>query len=367
MEHVRHLAESRGTTVVSTIHSPSEQTMQMFDDLLLLVAGRRIYFGALFGPMDGAAGSAPGLSRAGETHAMPVVHLGNALKYFTGLGVEYDEDYSLIEWIMEITAPDTRAKITSDEVEDEKVGAAHPPKPKLDFVAAYAASPLRAEMDTALARLLPAPGVQPGAHYEPYETRTGFIQGVLTLAKYRSWRSLTDPQYLLARNIDKIIFSFIIFSLYLFVGSKTDPQNINNVSAVLFMCAMSPAFGAVTQLPAIVMGRTLFYRERNGQSARLEAPPAFVAPGGATALSFLWVFDLTQARRRSELLPPLSNADGCYYAITFCVWKLLEEAFIALFSAAIFTCTGELLLSPTTLFLFPLSQRALQSSSMGCL
>ena len=60
------------------------------------------------------------------------------------------------------------------------------------------------------------------------------------------------------------------------------------------MCALSPAFGGVTHLPAIVVGRRLFGRERD---------------------------------------------DGLYLSVTYVVWKVLEEAILALLSAAIFTCT----------------------------
>ena len=50
---------------------------------------------------------------------------------------------------------------------------------------------------------------------------TTLPQGLLVLARYRSYASMTDPTYLISRNIDKVIFAFLIFSIYLFVGSKS--------------------------------------------------------------------------------------------------------------------------------------------------
>ena len=44
-----------GTTVVSTIHSPTEESFELFDDLLLLVDGRTVYFGAILGEAVGMA------------------------------------------------------------------------------------------------------------------------------------------------------------------------------------------------------------------------------------------------------------------------------------------------------------------------
>ena len=58
-----------GCTACSTIHSPTEETFALFDDLLLLVFGRAVYFGPV-----------PGV-----------------LTHFTGLGFQYEPDYSLAE------------------------------------------------------------------------------------------------------------------------------------------------------------------------------------------------------------------------------------------------------------------------------
>ena len=98
----------------------------------------------------------------------------------------------------------------------------------------------------------------------------------------------------MSRNTDKFIVAFIMFSLYLSAGTKNDPSNMQNIVALLFMASLSPAFGAVTQLPLLVMTRALYIREMS---------------------------------------------DGCFLTITYVLWKVLEELAMCAFSASLFTGT----------------------------
>lgn len=49
-------------------------------------------------------------------------------------------------------------------------------------------------------------------------------------------------------------------SLYWGVGKHLDSVSATNVSAVLFMIAVTPGFSATTYVPSLVMERLLFYR-----------------------------------------------------------------------------------------------------------
>ena len=92
----------------------------------------------------------------------------------------------------------------------------------------------------------------------------------------------------------QLIFAFILFSLYLFAGSKTDVASLQVTVSCLFMMVVLPAYGAASFVPSIVLDRKLFTRERN---------------------------------------------DGCYRTISYASYKVLEEMFIVLFSAAAFIFT----------------------------
>ena len=312
---VHRIVQRTGITAISTIHSPGEDTFALFDDLLLLVGGRTCYFGAVNGPEHGAdAASTPGLTQAGHLHGslVPHVMVGNARHFFAGLGCRYDEEYSLAEWLVMVTQP---AKLGAGkgngkgkEEEEEEGGPASPGRsvpggtvkslgPAIDFAAAYGSSPLCRDLMIALDRVLPPCGGDPLAiplHGERYETAVSIPSAIATLIKFRSARTFSNPYYWVSRNTDKFIVGFIMFSLYLFAGTKNDPSNIQNIVSLLFMASLSPAFGAVTQLPLLVMTRSLYIRE---------------------------------------------VSDGCYLTITYALWKVVEEFAMCAFSASLFTGT----------------------------
>lgn len=53
---------------------------------------------------------------------------------------------------------------------------------------------------------------------------------------------------------DKLIVSLIVLTLYLGVGDSTDFEQQINILSCLFMWALLPAFGAMSYVPAIVLG-----------------------------------------------------------------------------------------------------------------
>lgn len=75
-----------------------------------------------------------------------------------------------------------------------------------------------------------------------------------------------------------------MWALYWGVGSNFAPNNYVNQSAVLFMWCVLPAYGAASYVPAIVLERALYTRERS---------------------------------------------DGLYYPITYLIAKMLDELMVA--------------------------------------
>jgi hypothetical protein len=72
-----------------------------------------------------------------------------------------------------------------------------------------------------------------------------------------------DPQFLGPRIGDKIFVSLLILTLYLGIGDELVPKNYINISAVLFMWCVLPAFGAAAYVPSLFLERGLYVRERN--------------------------------------------------------------------------------------------------------
>lgn len=221
---VKSLA-SHGITTVATIHSPTPYAFSLFDRLMLLLRGNVVYFGQN-GPQalnffHNSCPAVPGL-KEGENEA---------------------------EWIVDLT---TQA---------DRQGRA------LEFSQAFEKSELKAQGDAEIEEHLhDASDLDAVAKKElavTRETVTPFWWALKTLLKYRTLKNYRNPEFLGPRIGDKLIFSIIIFTLYWSVGDNLMADNVINIGAVLFMWCTLPAFGAASYVPAIVLERPLFVRERN--------------------------------------------------------------------------------------------------------
>ncbi|KAG2446852.1 hypothetical protein HYH02_008009 [Chlamydomonas schloesseri] len=94
------------------------------------------------------------------------------------------------------------------------------------------------------------------------ETVTPWYWALWTLLKYRTSKNYCNPGWLGPRIGDKLLISLIILTLYLGIGDNFAPDNLINIQSSLFMWALLPAFGAASYVPAIVLERRLFVRER---------------------------------------------------------------------------------------------------------
>lgn len=71
MKSIKNLAEKHNLVVIATIHSPSWQTMQLFDQSLILAKGRTLYSGAT----EGIAPYLGGIGHPVPAHVSPADHI----------------------------------------------------------------------------------------------------------------------------------------------------------------------------------------------------------------------------------------------------------------------------------------------------
>lgn len=165
-----------------------------------------------------------------------------------------------------------------------------------DFAAAFEKSELKARGDEEIdAQLAAASELSETAKKElavRRETVTPTWWALRTLFKYRTSKNYKNPEFLGPRVGDKLIFSIVIFTLYWRVGNNLASDNIINIAAVLFMWCTLPAFGAASYVPALVLERPLFVRERS---------------------------------------------DGLYRVMTYLLYKIMEELGIAFINSLIFS------------------------------
>lgn len=75
---------------------------------------------------------------------------------------------------------------------------------------------------------------------------TPLWKGVATIVKYRTMRNHCDPEFLLQRFSDKVIFSILMATLYRGIGSDLVPSNYLNIASVLYMWTAMPACGSLS-------------------------------------------------------------------------------------------------------------------------
>jgi ATP-binding cassette subfamily G (WHITE) protein 2 len=215
-------------TVCATIHSPTAYAFGLFGSLMMLTRGRVVYFGAVGqAAIDYATATWPSEGKA----AGPITNAA--------------------EWLVDsITGADRAGRAAA-------------------FADAYAASPLAASNTAALDALMAdAEAVALPEHLAAelavqHETVTPWWWGLKTLVKYRTPRNYRDPEFLGPRIGDKLFMTVLIWTLYWGVGADFSSKNYVNISAVLFMWIVLPAYGAASYVPAIVLERTLYTRERS--------------------------------------------------------------------------------------------------------
>ncbi|KAK6148931.1 hypothetical protein DH2020_016456 [Rehmannia glutinosa] len=223
MRTVRNTVDT-GRTVVCTIHQPSIDIFEAFDELLLLKrGGEEIYVGPL-----------------GR-------HSSQLIKYFECItGVSKIKDgYNPATWMLEVTA-------SSQEM---ALG--------IDFAQVYKSSELYRRTKALIGELsTPSPGKQelsfPSQYCQPFH-----IQCISCLWK-QYWSYWRNPPYTAVRFLFTTFVGLIFGSMYWDLGSKrSGVQDILNAigsmyASVLFLGIQN----ALSVQPVVAVERTVFYRER---------------------------------------------------------------------------------------------------------
>eukprot|EP00798_Chlamydomonas_sp_ICE-L_P008106 gene8106-1352_t len=223
MRVVRTLLDD-GTTICATIHSPSQFTFSLFDDLLMLVKGRVVYFGP---------------ASEGPTFAISICP---DVK-------ERSDGYNDAEFLVDLIT------------EADRKGRGN------EIAVGYAESSLFKANAGRLERFV----IEQGPLHEDVQrelktktaTVTPWYHGWWVLFKYRTTRNYRDPEWLGPRLGDKFFVSLLMMTLYLGKGDDFSNSNLGNLSALLFAWVLLPSYGAAAYVPSLVMERGLFSRERN--------------------------------------------------------------------------------------------------------
>lgn len=223
MRTVRNTVDT-GRTVVCTIHQPSIDIFEAFDELFLLKrGGQEIYVG-------------------------PLGRYSNQLiKYFEDIqGVAKIKDgYNPATWMLEVTSM----------AQELSLG--------VDFTEVYKNSDLHKRNKELISDLSkPAPGSKE-LYFAAQYSQTLWTQSLACLWK-QSWSYWRNPPYTAVRFLFTTVIALMFGTMFWDLGSKTNnQQDFSNAmgsmyAAVLFLGVQN----AASVQPVLAIERTVFYRER---------------------------------------------------------------------------------------------------------
>ncbi|KAI8531763.1 hypothetical protein RHMOL_Rhmol11G0160900 [Rhododendron molle] len=222
MRVVKNVADM-GRTIVCTIHQPSIDLFETFDELVLLKTGGHIIYSGPLGQ-----------------------HSSSVIKYFEDISgvAKIRNNYNPATWMLEVTSTTLEAELG------------------LDFAQVYKNSVLYQNNKTIVNTLSASPDSK-GLNFATRFSQNGWGQFKSCLWKQHLsyWRS---PSYNLMRSVFLLIASLLFGVLFWDQGMKIhDQQSLLNVlgamySAVIFLGINNSS----TVIPYILTERSVLYRER---------------------------------------------------------------------------------------------------------
>ncbi|XP_011005514.1 PREDICTED: ABC transporter G family member 31 isoform X2 [Populus euphratica] len=247
MRTVRNTVDT-GRTVVCTIHQPSIDIFEAFDELLLMKRGGRVIYGGKLG-----------------------VHSKIMIDFFQGIkGVPPCPDgYNPATWMLEVTTPTV----------EERVGE--------DFAELYRKSSQYREVEASIMHLSSPPAGSEPLKFESTYARDALSQFYICLWKQNLvyWRS---PQYNGVRLCFTVIAALILGSVFWNIGSKRDStQALSVVMGALYSsCMFLGVNNASSVQPVVSIERTVFYREK---AAGMYSPLSYAVAQGLVEIPYILV------------------------------------------------------------------------------
>ncbi|XP_021891749.1 ABC transporter G family member 31 [Carica papaya] len=245
MRTVRNTVDT-GRTVVCTIHQPSIDIFEAFDELLLMKRGGRVIYGGKLG-----------------------VNSQIMINYFQGInGVSPIPDgYNPATWMLEVTTPAV----------EEKLG--------VDFAEIYQQSEQYREVEASIQRLsIPSDGSEP-LHFDTTFSQDQISQFLICLWKQNLvyWRS---PQYNVVRICFTTVSALIIGSVFWDIGSERgSTRSLLMVMGALYSsCLFLGVSNASSVQPIVSIERTVFYREK---AAGMYSPIPYALAQGLVEIPYI--------------------------------------------------------------------------------
>ncbi|KAI6694837.1 hypothetical protein NL676_022547 [Syzygium grande] len=223
MRTVRNTVDT-GRTVVCTIHQPSIDIFEAFDELFLMKrGGQEIYVGPL-----------------GR-------HSSHLIKYFEGIqGVSKIKDgYNPATWMLEVTS----------SAQELALG--------VDFSDLYRNSDLYRRNKALIEELTKPPPNSKDLYFPTKYSQSTFTQLMACLWK-QHWSYWRNPPYTAVRFLFTIVIALLFGTMFWDLGSKTTQSQdlINAMGSMYAAVVFLGVQNASSVQPVVAVERTVFYRER---------------------------------------------------------------------------------------------------------
>ncbi|RLN78498.1 hypothetical protein BBJ28_00006395 [Nothophytophthora sp. Chile5] len=225
----RSLAKALHRTVVISLLQPSPEIFALFDNVLILNEGRMIY--------NGAREEAPG--------------------YFERLGFTCPPHRDVADFLMDLGTPKQR------QYETEARAATAIPRSAIEFADAFEHSAIYRRMlqdlDSPVSPIVAATKVD-GVDLRPEFDQT-FWASTVTLMQRQAKLTARNTAYLKSRGFMVVVMGLLNGSVF-YQFDVTDAQI---VLGVIFSSVMFLSMSQSAQIPTIMAGRDVFYKQRGAQ------------------------------------------------------------------------------------------------------
>ncbi|KAI3899026.1 hypothetical protein MKW92_017748 [Papaver armeniacum] len=223
MRAVRNTVDT-GRTVVCTIHQPSIDIFEAFDELLLMKRGGQVTYA---GPLGA------------RSH--------NLVEYFQSVpGVPKIRDgYNPAAWMLDVSSASVEAQLD------------------VDFAEVYAKSTLYQRNRELIKELsTPAPGSE-DLHF-PTEYSQDFITQCKACFWKQRWSYWRNPKYNAVRLFTTTVIGILFGVIFKDKGDKTSKQqDLQNLLGAMYSSTLFLGAGNATSVqPVVAVERTVFYREK---------------------------------------------------------------------------------------------------------
>ncbi|PAN14215.1 hypothetical protein PAHAL_2G391800 [Panicum hallii] len=223
MRTVRNTVNT-GRTVVCTIHQPSIDIFEAFDELLLLKRGGRVIYAGQLG-----------------------VQSRILVEYFEAIpGVpKITEGYNPATWMLDVSSPLAEARMN------------------VDFAEIYANSSLyRTNQELIKELSIPPPG------YQDLSFPTKYAQNFLNQCMANTWKQYRsywkNPPYNAMRYLMTALYGIVFGTVFWRMGKNVETQqDLNSLLGATYACIFFlGSANLLTAIPVFSIERTVFYREK---------------------------------------------------------------------------------------------------------